>query len=130
MAKYLAIFNDTIDEIEINGFVVMTDKDVEAYEEMASSIAWPFVYALGEDELEYSSGDDLLSRIEFKEITAEEAKTFKRLFNNEFGVFIGEAFLAEVIGEEDFDDEFEDGYDDEDYDDDSKYYDDDLDDTY
>lgn len=132
MAKYLAIFNDTIDEIEINGFVVMTDKDVEAYEEMANSIAWPFVYALGEDELEYSSGDDLLSRIEFKELTPEEAKTFKRLFNNEFGVFISEGFLAEVIGEEDFDDEFEDGYDedDDDYDDDSKYYDDDLDDNY
>lgn len=130
MAKYLAIFNDTIDEIEINGFVVMTEKDVETYEEMASSITWPFVYALGEDELEYSSGEDLLSRIEFKEITPEEAKSFKRLFNNEFGVFIGESFLAEVIGDEEDDNEFEDGYDEEDYDDDSKYYDDDLDDTY
>lgn len=130
MAKYLAIFNDTIDEIEINGFVVMNEKDVETYEEMATSIGWPFVYAVGEDELEYSSGEDLLSRIEFKEITPEEAKTFKRLFNNEFGVFIGESFLAEVIGEEEYDDdEFEDGYDD-DYDDDSKYYDDDLDDNY
>lgn len=123
MAKYLATFSDTIDEIEINGFVIMTDKDVETYEEMASSIAWPFVYNVGEDELEFTSGEDLLTRIEFKEISTEEAKMMKRLFNNEFGVFIDEAFLAEVIGEED-DDEFEDDYDDE-FDDD-----DDLDDNY
>ena len=123
MAKYLATFSDTIDEIEINGFVIMTDKDVETYEEMASSIAWPFVYNVGEDELEFTSGEDLLTRIEFKEISTEEAKMMKRLFNNEFGVFIDEGFLAEVIGEED-DDEFEDDYDDE-FDDD-----DDLDDNY
>jgi hypothetical protein len=123
MAKYLAMFSDTIDEIEINGFVIMTDKEVETYEEMASSINWPFVYNVGEDELEFTSGEDLLTRIEFKEISTEEAKMMKRLFNNEFGVFIDEGFLAEVIGEED-DDEFEDDYDDEFEDDD------DLDDNY
>lgn len=123
MAKYLATFSDTIDEIEINGFVIMTDKEVETYEEMASSIAWPFVYNVGEDELEFTSGEDLLTRIEFKEISTEEAKMMKRLFNNEFGVFIDEGFLAEVIGEED-DDEFEDDYDDEFEDDDE------LDDNY
>jgi hypothetical protein len=124
MAKYLAMFSDTIDEIEINGFVIMTDKEVETYEEMASSINWPFVYNVGEDELEFTSGEDLLTRIEFKEISTEEAKMMKRLFNNEFGVFIDEGFLAEVIGEEDDDDEFEDDYDDEFEDDD------DLDDNY
>ena len=122
MAKYLAMFSDTIDEIEINGFVVMTDKDVEIYEEMASSITWPFVYNVGEDELEFTSGEDLLTRIEFKEISTEETKMVKRLFNNEFGTFISEGFLAEVIGEED-DDEFEDDYDDE-------FDDDELDDNY
>jgi hypothetical protein len=108
MAKFLVTFTDTLDEIEINGFTVMNDKEVENFEELAASINWPFVYKMGTDELEYSSGEDLLSRIEFKEITNEEAKTFKRLFNNEFGVFITESFLEEVIGDEDeidFDDE-------------------------
>jgi hypothetical protein len=108
MAKFLVTFTDTLDEIEINGFTVMNDKEVENFEELAASINWPFVYKMGADELEYSSGEDLLSRIEFKEITNEEAKTFKRLFNNEFGVFITESFLEEVIGDEDeidFDDE-------------------------
>ena len=108
MAKFLLTFTDTLDEIEINGFTVMSEKEVENFEELAASINWSFVYKLGTEELEFSSGEDLLSRIEFKEITNEEAKTFKRLFNNEFGVFITESFLEEVIGDEDeidFDDE-------------------------
>jgi hypothetical protein len=117
MAKYLAMFSDTIDEIEINGFVIMTDKEVETYEEMANSISWPFVYNIGEDELEFTSGEDLLTRIDFKEISTEEAKMMKRLFNDEFGVFVDEGFLLEIIGEE------EDDYDEDDYDED-------LDDNY
>lgn len=126
MAKFLVTFTDTLDEIEINGFTVMSDKEVENFEELAASINWPFVYKMGNDELEYSSGEDLLSRIEFKEITNEEAKTFKRLFNNEFGVFITESFLEEVIGDEDEisfeDDDMDDLYD--------NYGDDDDDDNY
>lgn len=124
MAKYLATFTDTLDEIEINGFVVMSDREVENYEHLASSITWGFVFNMGEDELEFNSGDDLLSRIEFKEINSEEAKTIKHLFNNEFGVFISETFLSEVIGDED--DDFDDGDEDE-YD---SYSDEEDDDNY
>lgn len=127
MAKYLAIFTDTLDEIEINGFVIMSDREVENYEHLASSITWGFVYNMGDDELEFNSGEDLLSRIEFREITADESKTIKRLFNDEFGVFVSEAFLSEVIGDEDDDDYGDD--DDDDYGDDDSYEDDD-DDNY
>jgi hypothetical protein len=126
MAKFLVTFTDTLDEIEINGFTVMSDKEVENFEELAASINWPFVYVMGADELEYSSGEDLLSRIEFKEITNEEAKTIKRLFNNEFGIFITESFLEEVIGDEDETD-FEDDDIDDLYD---NYGDEDDDDNY
>jgi hypothetical protein len=111
MAKFLVTFTDTLDGIEINGFTVMTEKELESFEETAMSITWPFVYAMGQDELEFSSGDDFLSRIETKEITNEEAKGIKRLFGDSFGVFIDEAFLEKVIGDEDdsdFDDEDED----------------------
>jgi hypothetical protein len=73
----------------------------ESFEETAMSITWPFIYAMGQDELEFSSGDDFLSRIETKEITNEEAKSLKRLFGDLFGVFIDEGFLEEVIGDED-----------------------------
>ena len=108
MAKFLVTFTDTLDDIEINGFTVMTEKEVENFEETAMSITWPFIYAMGQDELEFSSGDDFLSRVDFKEITNEEAKSLKKLFGDSFGVFIDEAFLEEVIGDEDdsdFDDE-------------------------
>jgi hypothetical protein len=117
MAKFLVTFTDTLDDIEINGFTVMTEKEYESFEETAMSITWPFVYTMGQDELEFSSGDDFLSRIDSKEITNEEAKTIKRLFGDLFGVFIDEGFLEEVIGDEDdsdFDedeDEIDDMYD-------------------
>ena len=116
MAKFLVTFSDTLDDIEINGFTVMTEKEVESFEETAMSITWPFIYAMGQDELEFSSGDDFLSRIDFKEITNEDAKLIKKLFGDLFGVFIDEAFLEEVIGDEDdsdFDgeDEIDDMYD-------------------
>ena len=106
MAKYLAKFSSVVNEIEISGFVVMNEREVENFEELALSITWDFVYEFGEDDqfqIEFSDGEDLLSRIEFKEINLDEAKIIKRLFNNEFGTFIGEAFLEEVIGEEDSD---------------------------
>ena len=114
MAKYLAKFSDMIDEIEISGFIVMSGTEVENFEELALSITWEFKYPVGGDEnfeLEYSSGEDLLSRVEFKELNPEEAKTLKRLFNDEFGTFIGEEFLEQIIGDEedsDFDDDDED----------------------
>ena len=115
MTKFLVTFTDTLDDIEINGFTVMTEKEFNSFEETAMSITWPFVYAMGQDELEFSSGDDLLSRIDFKEITNEEVKSLKKLFGDSFGVFIDEAFLEEVIGyedESDFDDDEEDDIDD------------------
>ena len=111
MTKFLVTFTDTLDDIEINGFTVMTEKEVDSFEETAMSITWPFVYAMGQDELEFSSGDDFLSRIDFKEITTEEAKSLKKLFGDSFGVFIDEAFLEEVIGDED-DSDFNDDEDD------------------
>ena len=102
MAKYLAKFSSVVNETEISGFVIMNDREVEKFEELALSITWDFVYEFGEnDQLEFSDGEDLLSRIEFKEISLDEAKTLKRLFNDEFGTFIGEPFLEQLIGEED-----------------------------
>jgi hypothetical protein len=122
MAKYLVIFTDSLDDIEINGFTVMTEKELDSFEETAMSITWPFVYQIGQDELEFASGDDFFSRIETKEITNDEVKTLKRLFNDNFGVFIDEDFLEEIIGDEDdLDDE---DLDDEDLDDDNYGYDD------
>lgn len=123
MAKILAIYSDSIQEVDIQvdiqGFIIMTNKEMEDYEEVASSITWPFNYPIGELELEFASGDDLLSRIEFKEISNEEAKGFKRLFNDEFGTFITEDELHNIIGDEDLEDDESD--DDDIYDDEDEY---------
>lgn len=126
MAKFLATFNDWSDDIELNGFVIMNDREVLNYEQLASSITWPFTYEFSDgSELNFTSGEDLLSRVDFTEITAEEVKTFKKLFDSEFGFFITEDYLGEVIGEEDeYDDDeededegyYNDNYQDEDYD--------------
>ena len=105
MAKFLAIFNDAIDDIEINGFVVMSEKDMNNYEDLAYSITWPFSYQLGSEKIRYSSGEDLLTRIEFKELTADEVKMLKKTFNNEFGVFIKEDFLESVADGDEEDEE-------------------------
>ena len=103
-----------VNEIEISGFIVMSETEVENFEELALSITWGFTYDFGDDDqyqIEFSDGEDLLSRIEFKEITSDEAKTLKRLFNDEFGTFISEDFLEQVIDDDDDDEDF----DDEDY---------------
>ena len=129
MAKYLVKFSDTVGDIEVNGFRTMTDKEVEFYEELAASITWDFTYSVGfsnDDEdgmLFFSTGDDLLSKLDFIEVSNDEYKTLNKLFNNEFGVFINDDFLKGVLGEEKTtyeDDEDEDGFtndleDDEDY---------------
>jgi len=100
MAKYLVTYSDQFNEIEINGFQVMTEKEYEHFEELALSINWEFTHTLGDQQVIFSSGDDFLTRIDYKEISNEEAKVIKKLFNNEYGVFIGESALESIIGEE------------------------------
>ncbi len=123
MGKYVGLFSDSINDIEVNGFCLMTDKEVEDFEELATSITWPFTYKFGEEELEFNSGEDLLTRIDFKEITLDEYKILLRIFGLEYGVFVDEYYLREIVineGEDELDeddDEESDYYDDEDYDD-------------
>lgn len=98
MARYLAIFTDTHeDEFDVHGFKIMTDKEQVRFEELASSITWDFEYQANTEALNYSNGEDLLSRIEFKEITKAEYDTFEKVFGGEFGTFIGEAYLTTIL---------------------------------
>ena len=116
MAKFIAIFSDTINDVEVNGFSVMTDKEADEYEELAYSITWPFTYNIGDYEMEFSNGDELLSKIEFKELTFEESKSLKTIFNNKFGFFINLDYLQTIVEEEDDDLESDDEFDDDGYD--------------
>lgn len=111
MSKYIAIFNDLLGDIEINGFQIMTQKEMDDFEELAVSIGWDFKYQIGSnDNLRYSSGEDLLSRIDFKEISNETYKVLNNLFDGKFGVFVDEDFLETLVddSDDDFDDDNED----------------------
>ena len=116
MAKYVAIFSDLIGDIELNGFALMTDKEYQNFEELAASITWSFSYEVGdsEEELEYTSGEDFLSRMDFKEVSNEEFKALKKVFPTNFGVFIDEAYLEMVVGETDEPEELDEEENDED----------------
>jgi hypothetical protein len=121
MAKYLVTFNDQYNDVELHGFKIMTDKEVESFEELATSISWNFIYPLYHGELEFSSGEDLLSRLEFKEITNEEYKVLSKLFDEEFGIFITAEDLEILISDEDEDND-DDLDEDEDEDEDDDEY--------
>jgi len=133
MAKYLVTFNDQINEIEIHGFKTMTEKEVENFETLAESITWGFSYKLGNGKkLHFTDGNDFLSKFEFKELSFDEDRNLKKLFNGEFGTFITEDELESITKEEDdgYIDDLDD-YDEDDYmdkdDRDVDYYSDDDD---
>ena len=100
----------------------MTDKEFEHFEEVCETISWDFSYPLGEEELFFSSGEDLLTRVDSKEISNEEYKALKKSFNDEkFGVFVDIDFLEETLGDiDDEEEEEEDNYERESYDDDEE----------
>ena len=120
MARYLVIFTDNHgEEFDVHGFKVMTEKEVNEFEELATSITWGFEYYANSECLYYSNGEDFLSRIEFKEITKDEYEMFNKIFGGEFGTFIGEEYLQSILDVEselDEEDEDEEPWDDiEDY---------------
>lgn len=112
MAKYLATYSDTINDIEITGFIAMTDKEMERLEELAGSIIWAFFHEVNGHKLEYDSGEDLLSRIDFREISNDEYKAFDKVFEDGFGVVITEDTFLTIISEEEeeLDNDDESGY--------------------
>ncbi len=98
MKKCIAIFSDWYnDEIEVNGFIVMTDKEAENFEALLNDVTWSFTFNTGSVDLNYSSGEDLLTRIEFKDITNEQHKALSTVFEGMFGVFPTPEFIQEEI---------------------------------
>jgi len=101
MAKYIVTFNDQINDIELFGFKLMTEKEVESFEDLSESIRWTFYFPLANHlELEFSDGNDLLSKLDFKEVSNDEFKYLKKVFGEGFGFFIDEEFLESQLEEE------------------------------
>ncbi len=100
MARYLVIFKDLCDDIDVNGLTIMTDKELESFERLSESITWGFSFGIGRSKLHFIDGQDLLSRLEYKEVSLEETKSFKRLFGREFGTFVNEEFIKQISEDE------------------------------
>lgn len=124
MKKYLVIFNDLYnDEVEVNGFIIMTEKEVDYYEDLVYSILWDFQVNFNDIQLTYNSGEDLLSKIEFKEISNEQYKMFEKLFEGGFGYVVKLETIETIIdGEEAESEDFDDDGFDDDNDDDEFYF--------
>jgi len=109
MSKYVAIFSDNHgEEFDVYGFRIMTEKEVDRFEELANSINFEFNFYATTECLTYSNGEDFLSRIDFKTITTEEYNTLDKLFGGEFGTFIGEEYLKVVMEGDSDDNDFDD----------------------
>ena len=123
MARYLVTFRDNhMEEFDVNGFKIMSEKELSKFEELANSITWEFAYYANNEALVYSNGEDFLSRIDYKEITKDDYDVIDKVFGEEYGTFINEDYLQTVIdgedkyeGEDDYDDEMDFGNDDEDF---------------
>ena len=112
MIKYLATYTDTINSIDIFGFMVMSEKDMERYESLATSITWSFSYNISEfDYLDFMDGEEYLSRIEFKEISDDEYLAIKNVFGEKFGTFIDEDFIKIVLSDDEISDDYSDSKD-------------------
>lgn len=101
MGRYLAIFSDNYNgEFDVSGFRTMTEKEVNKFEELATSITWEFSYYADKDYLYYTSGEDFLTRIEYKEITKEQYDLIEKTLKGEFGFFIGLEYLEHEVKEQ------------------------------
>jgi len=118
MKKYLATFTFKYDSdsIALHGFQVMTEKEMDVYNDIAESIIWDFTIEDSSDEKElyFSDGLELLSSLDFKEISNDEYKALLKVFEDgKFGTFISEESLQTIVSDEeessiDEDDEEED----------------------
>jgi hypothetical protein len=122
MSKFLVRFNDTYKDIDILGFKLMSDIDVNHLQDLADSINWSFSFRIPNGKLEFSSGENLLSKMEFNEISDIEYKALKKIFGPQYGVFIDQDFLDKVLQDDYGFDDLESNY--IDYDSDEYSYDD------
>jgi hypothetical protein len=109
MSKYLATYSDTLNNVDVFGFMLMSDKDMERYESLAMSITWSFSYNVSEvDYIDFIDGEEYLSKVEFKELTDEEFTAINNVFGDKFGMIISEDFLKIVLSDEEtIDDDYQ-----------------------
>ena len=107
MGKVIAIFEDNwADEMDVQGFVILTEKRWEAYKASGIAKNRRFSLCVGSNEdIEYQNGKELLKNIKVRPITNEEEKTITKIFGDSFGTT---NFLSYLESEDEYDEEEED----------------------
>ena len=89
--KYkLVQFSDNwADEMDIEGFVIITDKQWKDFKTKVKGFKKELCIAFGSNESnDYNNGEDLLTKINVKNITEDEANILKKLFGKSYDYLV------------------------------------------
>jgi hypothetical protein len=90
--------SDWADEMDIFGLDLLTDTDKEYFERLAPSHDSPLVHNVGTNEdIKYTSKEQLLDCYEWVSITQQEYEILKKLI----GTYYGHFYYPEICEEED-----------------------------
>ncbi len=73
------------DEMDIEGFRIMKQEEWEAYKKEVRKKKYFCIYVGTNEDIEYSSGEDLLAEIKVKKITPEEERIIRKFIGSTFG---------------------------------------------
>lgn len=92
--------SDWADEMDIEGFDILTQEDKDYFESLIPTDDKPLIHYVGtNEEIEYWNSEMFLRCYTWTPITKEEAETVKRLFNPSYGHF----YYPEIDDEEEDD---------------------------
>jgi hypothetical protein len=97
-------------EMDISGFAILSNKDANQIKANLKKIDFSFTICVGtNEEIDYSSGKDMLREMTFKPLTDEEAVIIKKKLGNVFGFWVAdqiESIANDPVDEEDLEIEF------------------------
>ena len=74
------------DEMDIEGFIITDKESANSFKKQLKDYVSSFEVCVGTNEdIEYGSGEELLSELKFKTITEDEAKVIQKFFGESGG---------------------------------------------
>lgn len=76
------------DEMDVDGFVIMTDNEAKNLRENLSELKDSFDICVGTNEyIDYNDGKELLREIEFIPVNDQEVSMIAKLFGSSYGCY-------------------------------------------
>lgn len=73
------------DEMDIEGFSILTKSAWEDYKKMLENKGRFYIYVGTNEEIDYNNGNQLLKEISVENISEDEAKTIQKFFGGQGG---------------------------------------------